>query len=1287
MPEPLLSTVHYTGSEIRAHFTYEVPGWSQFQIALFEGSNPKPSQTESSGPLLAILPNPKMNLTSVWTIRIAAVTGIVPGDYSNAIEVIVGPPQNVVLHYDGEALKLNWVPPAGATHVTGALLKLFGNGEFVSEATFDAQPGVYRLPGGLLPEVSYTVKLGGTNPRRNSLGPSPEPIEVIQQQALFSKATYTTDGKPLLVAKSSTSSPTHRLGLYLYADGLLSKTSIAPQSGDTVQMEFDSPLDPAFTWTARLAYTINGGGTRGPLSVPLPLIVEPASISAITYDGTTVSAAWNNGVGLPPPTGADVTIRDGQRQTVASGKALGTNVSIVPDPPLTLNTPYSLVVQDSRGISSGPVSDADAVLTYVATPTAVSYDGENIGVAWDNVGASEVKGMIVALLDNGAVVETQPGGTLKANMPEVLAPNGTYDIKLQTTGDRTTGPLGTAVPVISFVPRVTGATYVKSGSTNSVEVKWTASGAHGVTGYTVQLYENGAALGNPVPVAGATTDHVTVNPASVLDTSKTHTVTVQATGEKSTGALSTPGPIITASPQFTSIRYDGTNVTAEWTTVGQDGVSGYKVTIDTTTQTTSLTSTTFAFTPSASNPPILIIALGATATGPPASMTLLTSQVDVKSTSYDGSIVKATWQAPTPAPAYLVEVLVGSNAVASQLTTALQAALPVALSSSESYSVAVSPVSADGIVIGRRSTTASIVVQAPTISSIAFDTSGSLKIDWNAIGGSARYKVKFSIANKVVLEKNPTTNSLTLAASELPPSGIYDVTVQAFASAQNDDVSGPVSAALPAVVLAPPGVGVAYDGRTARITWEPLTSQAITGYITTILNGATPVSSTTTLGPAASIDVVYAAANNYDVVVQALTGAGAGQPSAPAVLFQTGWYPSTATNASSNIIPARAAVMSAYDIEIYLPNIFTTFVSTGLPTAPPFVFSTAGAPYSYKLTIPASSAVWTFTADSIRSNIVSAYQTLLTELVKLKVTPLGWRMVQDAISRAMPQTFAETLYYGYGFVPGDGYIDLKPGMLLRADFESYQYLGPDQPVSSFLNGFVNTSSALYDVGSYVTGGDQWLTGFDAFLSLVTQSGSIVPTPQTKGSTASGGGGIVDLYYAQFRKSFVRLVYPTQILKDSEGKAQTSFNVAVVASNDYPTLITATENLRKLQAPPEGAAATYLRGRTMISACIRVWLDEQPLVVPVGTTVGNLLENMGRRPPIVIPQSGNPGIPLSGVVVERSVGYAVTDPSGYSVSKTIPIRLDWNQGMAYSATTDWLSLPLLPGDHIITRGNE
>lgn len=1828
MATPVLSQVVYNGTQIRANFTYEDPNLKTFQIGLFEGTSTTPAQTAPSGALVATLINPQMNTTSVWSVAIAAVINGIPGPYGNRMPVIVGPPQDISVICDGSGLVLTWSPPAGATVVLGATISLFNatTGDLLDNTNFDSSPGVFRPTGGFNPAISYGVKLAGMS-SEDSIGPYSPMISVIQVKPVFSGLSYTiAETTASIQGNSSTVNQTNPLGLYLYSGESLVAFAIAPVPGNFVRLNLPQPLRPESTYMAYLAYTVAGSGTRGPFSNSLPVLVEPGTVTSVAYDGINLSASWNNGVGTPPPTGGNVEITTGPN-TVASANTLGTNI-VIPSPPLTANTPYKLKLNVQRGSSLGPTSTLADVLTYVATPATVSYDGQNIGVAWTAVGGADVTGVVIALLDSGAVVQTQPGGTLKAMMAAALSPSGTYDIKLQTVGNRSTGPLGTAAPVISVVPRITGATYATNGATSSVEVRWNAtdvSSAHGLTGYRVQLYENGAKLGNPTTISGATVDRTTVNLQSVLDPSKKHTVTVQALGgANSTGPLSEQSPIITASPKFISINYDGTNVTVKWTTVGQDGVSGYKLTVGNTTQTTSLTSITFAFTPTSDNPSISIITLGAAATGPPANTTLLTKQVNVQSTSYDGSMLKVTWQAPTAAPAYLVEVLAGTNVLASQMSTALEATLPVALSVSGTYSVAVRPASADGAVIGPRSTTASVIVATPTIgdvaydganvtgsvtapggvtldsttlkvslyangiafgnpvsaaagrftipataaasagltvqaqvtgtkgsvaitaplsppvpvltatpvidsallsfdgtkwnveaawslpesdptvgkftvvlkqggttlntwtvsgtslsevaaafdvaqtlelvvtpkgnygngpagaaakfvptsigavtsvvdgdrltvnwtdaagtsftahrlrlvqqvgtawqtiaigeiisgttgfielpspligtaavygvtidaamgtawtaanqvspvivqkpsitsaasasatsvavawnapssptgvdryqpvmvweggslalatvtgspstltipasvpngswitlaamkgqttgpisesvafitdlasgpevkfdgatisaawnapedrrvsayevtftvkdqpavtetvntnswsraftpttgqtatvsvravagsskgpatspidailgkptitraafnnsqldltwtavsdtaasaylisvisggkviaeytsggtsatipfaasaetiqiraigsstsgpsstafipisltpnvTSIAFDTSGSLKIDWGAINGAGRYKVEFRLANNVKLTKNPTTNTLTLIAAELPPSGIYDVTVQAYASAANDDVSGPVSAALPAVVLPPPNVAIEYDGRTAHVTWEPINSPAVTGYVTTILSGATTVATATTVGPSASIPVAYASTNDYKVIVQALTSAGAGQPSTQGSLFQPGWYPSTATNATSYIIPATAATMSNFEITIYLPNLFTTYVSADLPAESPFVFSTTDSPpYSYKLTMPANSAVWTFNADPVRTGILTVYQNMLTKLVQLNVTPLGWRMVQDAISRAMPQTFAESLFYAYGFMPAEGYIDLKPGMLLRADFESYQYLGPDQTGSAFIDGFVSTSSAVYDVGSYVTSGDKWLTGFDAFLSLITQSGATVPTPETQGSTASGGGGIVDLNYLQFRKSFVRLVYPTEILGSGSADARPGANVAVLATDNYVTLGAATQNLRNNLALPSGVAGTYLRGRTTISACIRVWLEGQPLVVPVGTTVGNLLENMGRRAPITVPQSGSPGVPLSGIKVERSIGYAVTDPSNYSMSKGIPIRLDWNKGMAYSATTDWLNLPLLPGDRITTRGSE
>lgn len=755
------------------------------------------------------------------------------------------------------------------------------------------------------------------------------------------------------------------------------------------------------------------------------------------------------------------------------------------------------------------------------------------------------------------------------------------------------------------------------------------------------------------------------------------------------GPFSESVPFVADVASGLTVNYDGTTISAGWKASQDARVNSYEVTFEVKDQPpvvetvyTNSWSKTFAGTAGQVASVSVRMVAGFSRSPATNAVFAILGQPSITNASFNGSQLSLWWSAVTDTAAteYIIAVLSNGKVMAEYRSGGTSATIPYAAGANTIQIRAVGPNT-----IGPFSSAFTPITQTPKITSVSSDVFGFFKISWDPISGAGKYKVMFSLGNDIKQARATNTNSLTIRDAELSTSGVYEVTVQPIADAVVDNFLGPVSLPVPMVVVRPPKVNVAYDGRTALVAWEPIVSPVITGYVTTILNGQTTIKSAASLGPTTSINLDYTT-DNLTIVVQAQTNAGGGQPSTPVALFKSGWYPSTATNAAANIIPAKLPAMSSYDIVVYLPNIFTTYVSTGLPTDPPFVFSTTDPPYSYKLTIPANSIAWNFNADSIRADIVTAYQTLLTKLVQLKVTPLGWRMVQDAISRSMPQTFAETLFYAFAFVPGDGYVDLKPGMLLRVDFESYQYLGPDQNLSKFVNGFVSASSAFYDVGSYVTANNQWLNGFDAFLSLVTQSGSSVPPPQTQGSTASGGGGIVDLYYAQFRKPYVRLVYPPQIPGDSTADAVPSFNVAVLAANDYPTLATATQNLRNALPLPNDVAATYLRGRTIMSACIRVWLDGQPLVVPVGTTVGNVVENMARRPPIVIPQSGNPGIPINGLTVERSIGYAVSDPNDYSTSRAIPIRLDWNKGMAYSATTDWLSLPLLPGDHITTRGN-
>jgi len=1022
-------------------------------------------------------------------------------------------------------------------------------------------------------------------------------------------------------------------------------------------------------------------------------------LSEVTYSGKEIRANFtyedNNQADF------EIALFEGTSTTPAQVASSGRIVAMLSNPQLNTTSVWSVAIAAKIGGVVGEYSSRSAVIVHTPSISDVAYDGANVtgsvtapgGVALDS---PTLKVTLYANeIATGEPVTTTDG---RFTIPAIATPAADLTVRAQLTGTKDnvaiTGPFSAHVPVAASETQADSVsvktpviTYAASSSPILLDIKWNPASSPGsIIGYQpFLLWNEGIFTFDPLFITAPPYIATLTIPSEAPNGSW---LTLAAMTGGTFGPSSQSVAFVPTAATELVVRYDGATISANWKAATDGRVNAYEVTFTVKDQqplieTVYTNSWSRAFVGQNASVSVRMLA-GVSKSPPTKAIDAIVGAPSLTKAAFNGSQLVLEWSAvlDAAANAYDINVMSGGKSMTHFTSGGTTATIPFAASADTVQIRATGPSTS-----GPSSTAFTPITATPNVTSITFDTSGVLKIDWDAISGAGRYRVQFLLANQIALTNDPTTNSLTLSPSELPPSGIYDVTVQAFASAANDDVSGPVSAALPAVVLVPPHVEIGYDGRTARVTWEPIASPVITGYGTTILDNSTPAGSATTVGPAASIDVGYEATKNYTIVVQALTSAGAGQPSTPAALFQSGWYPSTATNASSYLIPATAAAMSGYNITVYLPNIFTTYVATGLPTDLPFIFSLADAPYAYKLTMPANSDVWNFNADAIRSGILTAYQNLLTKLVQLNVTPLGWRMVQDAISRAMPQTFAETLYYAYAFVPGEGYIDLKPGMLLRADFESYQYLGPDQTLSSFVDGFVSSSSAVYEVSSYVTANNQWLTGFDAFLSMVTQTGSTVPPPQSQGSTSSGGGGIVDLYYAQLRKPYVRLVYPPQVLRDNAAEARTSFNVAVLAADDYPTLVTATQNLRNAQPLPSTVAATYLRGRTMISACIRVWLDEQPLVVPVGTSVGNLLENMGRRPPVVVPQSGNPGIPLSGIVVERSIGYAVTDPNDYSTSKGIPIRLDWNQGMAYSANTDWLSLPLLPGDRITTRGNE
>lgn len=312
----------------------------------------------------------------------------------------------------------------------------------------------------------------------------------------------------------------------------------------------------------------------------------------------------------------------------------------------------------------------------------------------------------------------------------------------------------------------------------------------------------------------------------------------------------------------------------------------------------------------------------------------------------------------------------------------------------------------------------------------------------------------------------------------------------------------------------------------------------------------------------------------------------------------------------------------------------------------------------------------------MRTSLQAAYVTFLAALELGGATAAGISTIQSIISRVMPQTFQETLYYAYGLQlgPAGGWADLRPGMVLRVVINGY--LNPSSVAPDFLNGYVGGATLDYDVASYfnATG---WLTGFDTFLAQLVASETMqvsppatVPPGQGTPQTESGIAEAADLFFPKFCAQFYRLFFPSALTGPTTvGNVFPARNFALAAASSY-TNLTGTVNY-----PTGNNVLAYFRGRAILKLCIRVSVNGIELVVPVGTTVANALERYGTKPP-------STAIQLSRIVLRRMLGPAVFNPAAtHPAGQSFRVRLDWGALALYGGGQDALTLPLLHGDQL------
>ncbi len=499
---------------------------------------------------------------------------------------------------------------------------------------------------------------------------------------------------------------------------------------------------------------------------------------------------------------------------------------------------------------------------------------------------------------------------------------------------------------------------------------------------------------------------------------------------------------------------------------------------------------------------------------------------------------------------------------------------------------------------------------------------------------------------------------------------------------------GSIQARGPAVTVSamPPtssDVECDFDGTTLSAAWTPVLGA--TGYRLTVHQNDQTQSGWPIDVSAATLtwqgDFAPSSAGDYQLAVQALLGNTQSLPQSTH-LFAGGWFIGSATSGAATGYNYPASTMAATaqttngpageDIELWLPPICATSIPLNVDV-PPFLLENnpnGGNAFPYRLTIAAGSAAWQFDGSSIRTALQLSYQNFLIAAENAKVSAYGIAVLQDAIARHMPQTFAESLYYAYGFTVPNATLPVKqtryevrPGMVLSVSSASYQ-----RPAASgsdpLVNGYALTAVTHFDVQVYA--GANFLPGIDSFISQLAALGAITVNPPTqKGAGSAGIAAAADVYYSQFAQSFWSVLVPKALQSASDVESSQWVQQFVLASSaSYSDLVNTV-------TPPGATPAVYFRGRSVLTPGLRISVNGSERIVSVGTTVGNVLTSIGRRP-------GAAAQPTT-VQLLRGSG-AARRGDALSVSAQA-VRFDWRGIGSWGLAQDSFDLPLLPGDAI------
>lgn len=1144
------------------------------------------------------------------------------GPSSPPVAVPAAAPAPTTVAFDGSTLAVAWTPPAPPSSPvvaeTSYALALLSSGNVAGSfpagaggATVVAGPAA--LGGGttVAGAISYGPIAGPVGTGQPILVAAPS-ITAVTMATSNQQTELTVTVAPIPAVPSATS-----VRVSLLRDGVVATTQNA--SGTPLTAELTTTLVSGSRYAVVADMAIPAAApvpaVTGPASDTMPVVPGPISGLSVSYDGALVHLTWTGSTD-PALTGYRVDVTGLPQTTFVTG----------PQP--ALSVPATLAVGAELGVVVTPLAGAAAGLPSVtneftvpapAAPQIVTatLDGAQATLAWSPSAGPWLDGYQLVL--SGTVAQG-PGPTLTVYTG--LEPSTTVTLPAQdqpvawsaavaATARGSSGPASTSVALFAAVPEVTGVTV--SGSTATVD--WAL-----VPGTTAVLSALAAASAR-VQVQVLDDDNVVAAASTAIASAATGSTGV-ALPTPVTGRLRVAAQIV-ASRQAGS-RSDGVALLTRTPTVAFGALLGGE------------------------------LALRWSGSGD-AGVTGYRVCADATCVTVAGTDVVLPLPAGAPAPATVTVTPTGAD------TTGPAASVAV--------------VSAYGVVSGGYS-------------------AGSLSVTLSAAGTPTPAQVRVDVLVDGALAARTVaagTQSAVTVPVALAPGASAVVRAAGVGSGSLAPPSPPV-----AVPTSPPAAPSAtYDGTALHVAWEPVPDPGVTGYLVSV-SGASPAVEPVYVSGAASAGTTIAATfsgafpGGASVTVQASVATAtdridgpAGAAAVPALAGSVRSVVASASNAPPYTMRrgtyVTAGAAQAAPVTAYLANVFPSGTPTVTDGGTPATFTLA--PVSQQVAVPGgppyvltiAQSVWTsFDGNAARAALRTAYRSFLQNVDGQSAPPDGMALVRQAIAAAMPQTFAETLYYRYGLWQ-DGslrVVDLDPGLRLRLAGASYQT--PSGSSGDPRNGFVALGTEEYDLAEiFPVGTVQGLAPaltVDAFLSALLPGGGAAA-----GTTIAAGSA--DFFGPGARQAYFRLFYPRVFPPSGgEGSASTASNVTVVGAQSWTALENATNTYATSGNLPAGGSLfiAYFRGRAMLTPLAAVRFGGERWV-PVGTTVRQLLAGAG---------APGAGVPVGAQVrmMRRAAGFFETAQGGAAM-RTEPVDLS-GAGLGSFVPQLWpLDLPLLGGDEI------